>query len=84
MTIAEVAQVEYVAMQIRLDDQARNTPATMPLTVRQIRNYARIAWRAAKAELDNPKPRMVQCGVCQGVDKCDKELHQHVNRPWSK
>ena len=84
MTIAEVAQVEYVAMQIRIDDFARELAVKAPLKAAIYRNYARIAWRAAKAELDNPKPRMVQCGVCQGVDKCDKELHQHVNRPWSK
>jgi hypothetical protein len=79
MTTAEVAQVDYVADQIRLDDAARALPATQPLTARTIRNYARIAYRAAKAERENPDSPERMCGTCHGVRRCDIQAHR--NRP---
>ncbi len=79
MTTAEVAQVRYVERQIWLDDKARDTPAAQPLTARTLRNYARIAYRAAKAEKDNPEPAMVRsCPICCGVRVCDWDAHRRV------
>lgn len=75
MTIAEVAQVRYVERQIWLDDKAREIAPTMPLSARVVRNYARIAYGAAKAEQTNPEPGVRPCGICRGVQACDWMAH---------
>ncbi len=76
MTTAEVAQVTYIERQIALDDKARALPASQPLTARTIRNYAAIAYRAAKAEMDDPEPPERMCALCHGVRRCDLEAHR--------
>jgi hypothetical protein len=82
MTTAEVARGAYVEAQIRLDVQARRTPAGMPITAATIRNYARIAWRAARAELDDPEPDAVRpCPICRGVEVCNLAKHFGVGWP---
>ena len=81
MTTAEVARVSYVEAQIRLDVQARRTPAGMPLTAAHIRNGARIAWRAARAELDDPEPDAAPCNVCRGAEVCNLAAHFGIGWP---
>lgn len=78
MNIAEVAQTSYVEAQIRLDEDARNARVNgAPLTAGIIRNWAKIAWRAARAERTDPEPDPVRpCPICCGVRACDWPAHQ--------
>ena len=79
MTTAEVAQVEYLARSVLMEDEARTLPPSQPLSARYLRNAARIAYRASKAEIDNPDSPERMCGTCHGVRRCDIQAHR--NRP---
>lgn len=80
MTIAEAAEsaaVDYVLYQVELDDEARETAAHgATLTAGVLRNYARIAYRAAKAEKANPDSPVRPCPICCGVNVCDWAAHR--------
>lgn len=79
MNVAELAQVAYTADQIRLDDDARGAAENgAALTAGVIRNYAKIAYRAAKAEKADPDPLLEvrPCYICCGVRTCDIPAHQ--------
>lgn len=82
MNIAEKLQVQYTERQIRLDDIARRDLAKgEALTARIHRNFARIAYRAAKAEVDDPEPGPRPCSLCKGVRTCDIKAHRA--RGWT-
>ncbi len=78
MTIAEVAQTEYTLRVIALEEKARSLPDTMPLTRRQVHWWAKIAYRAAKAEQVNPDNPPIKCGTCGGERVCDIEHHRSL------
>jgi hypothetical protein len=78
VTIGEVAQVAYTARSIQIELDARLLPATMPLTYRVAMHNAHIAYRAARAELTDPKPEPVTCGVCGLALICDIDAHLRV------
>lgn len=73
---AEVASRDYMADQVALDDEARLTPATMPLTARYRRHMAAVAYRAARAEQTDPEPGNRPCGICHGIAKCLIAVHR--------
>jgi hypothetical protein len=76
-TTAEDARLNYVTRQVFLDAHARALPKTMPLTKGIVRQYARIAWNAAKAEQHDVEPEPVMpCRVCRGVRVCDVDAHR--------
>ncbi len=69
VTIAEVAADAY------LDDTARGMGPALALSARVVRQYARIAYRAARAEQLDPEPELAPCRVCRGVRVCDLTAH---------
>lgn len=77
---AEVASRHYIEDQVALDDEARQTPSTMPLTARYRRNMAAVAYRAARAEKLDPEPGVRPCGICHGVAKCLIAVHRGLAR----
>lgn len=79
MTTATDAQVDYTLRSMSLEDEARALPRSAPLSARYVRHMAQIAYRAAKAELDDPEPPERMCSVCHGSRRCDLDAHR--NRP---
>jgi hypothetical protein len=80
MTTAEVAQVEYTAATIQLDDLARELATVGDAEKsKYTRHAAAIAYRAARAERLNPEPSAVSiCGVCHGFLACDWDAHRKL------
>jgi hypothetical protein len=78
MTTGETAQVDYVTDVVRLEDFARDILPTMPISVRIVRNYAAIAYRAGRAEMIDPEPRVRPCRICHGIRSCDWSVHLEV------
>jgi hypothetical protein len=81
-TAAESARLDYLEDQVALDDEARATPSTMPLTARYRRHMAAVAYRAARAEQIDPEPEVRPCHICRGVRACDFAAHGLVG--WSR
>lgn len=77
MTAAQDAQAAYIAMQVWLDDVAREQANDgRPLESAKTRHKAAIAYRAARAERIDPEPDSVRpCSTCHGVRVCDWMLH---------
>ena len=79
MTNAEVAQVDYTAACIRLDDTARDLERAGSAQMAAVyRGQAALAYRAGRAERINPEPELAPCHICHGVLRCDKEAHLEV------
>ena len=75
MTIGEVAQVNYTERSISIEVEANSQPDRMPLTARKLHYYARIAYRAGRAEKLDPEPGVDPCVICRGVRVCDIQAH---------
>jgi len=78
-TRAQHAAADLTLRVTWLDDYARQLEDTgAPLKARIIRHRAALAYRAAKAELANPEPRVRPCGTCHGIRSCDWDIHREV------
>lgn len=80
MTIAEVAQVDYTAACIRIEQMARDMSIVGDSDKAALfRFYASIAYAAGRAERIDPEPSAVSiCGICHGFLACDWDVHRRA------